>query len=78
MLVRADGERQPPVVTVIQTGDSDPGRLAQRNNVFVNSGAPQTAGSVSEPSAYYAYTLDNAADVKSIVMAGAGVGRLGF
>jgi pectate lyase len=63
---------------VIQTGDSDTGRIAQRNNVFVNSGAPQTAGSVSEPSAYYSYTLDNPADVKSIVMAGAGVGKLGF
>lgn len=38
----------------------------------------QTAGSVSEPSAYYSYTLDNPANVKSIVMAGAGVGKLGF
>jgi pectate lyase len=64
--------------TVIQTGDSDTGRLVQRNNVFVNSGAPQTAGSVSEPSTYYSYTLDNPANVKSIVMAGAGVGKLGF
>ena len=41
-------------------------------------GAPQTSGSVSEPGAYYGYTLDNPADVKSIVMAGAGVGKLGF
>jgi pectate lyase len=64
--------------TVIQTGTSDPGRLVQRNNVFAGSGAPQTAGSVSEPSAYYSYTLDNPADVKSIVTAGAGVGKLGF
>jgi pectate lyase len=64
--------------TVTTTGGSDPGRIVARNNVFVNSGAPQTAGSVSEPSAYYSYTLDNPADVKAIVMAGAGVGKLGF
>jgi pectate lyase len=67
-----------PKPTVIQTGNSDPGRLAQRNNVFVSSGMPQTAGSVAEPSAYYSYILDNAADVKLIVTAGAGVGELGF
>ncbi len=64
--------------TVIQTGDSDTGRLVERNNVFVNSGAPQTAGSVVEPSAYYNYTLDNPADVKSIVIQGAGTGKLNF
>ena len=52
--------------------------LVERDNFFVGSGAPQTAGSVSEPSAYYGYMLDNAADVKSIVTAGAGVGKLGF
>ncbi len=64
--------------TVTATGTSDPGRVVARNNFFVNSGAPQTAGSVAEPSAYYSYTLDNPADVKAIVMAGAGVGKLGF
>jgi pectate lyase len=64
--------------TVVQTGDSDPGRLVERNNFYVGSGAPQTAGSVSEPSAYYSYTLDNASDVKSVVTAGAGTGKLGL
>jgi pectate lyase len=70
-----EGVRNP---TVIQTGDSDPGRLVERNNVFVNSGLPQTAGSVTEPGAYYNYTLDNPADVKSLVMQGAGTGKLNF
>jgi pectate lyase len=33
---------------------------------------------VAEPSASYPDTLDNPADVKSIVTAGAGVGKLGL
>jgi pectate lyase len=55
---------------------SGPGRLVARNNVFVNSGAPQTAGTVTEPRTYYAYTLDDPADVPAIVRAGVGVGRI--
>jgi pectate lyase len=33
---------------------------------------------VQEPSAYYSYTLDNPSNVKAIVTAGAGVGRIGL
>jgi pectate lyase len=56
---------------------SGPGRLVERNNIYQNSGAPQTAGTVTEPRTYYAYTLDNPADVPAIVRAGVGVGRVG-
>ncbi len=60
-------------------GDSDePGRLIERGNYFVNSGAAQTRGSVVEPNTYYSYTLDAAQSVKQIVTQGAGVGNLGF
>ncbi|WP_229068220.1 polysaccharide lyase family 1 protein [Actinoplanes sp. DH11] len=53
------------------------GRCVARNNVFAGeSGAPDCSGTVQEPSAYYAYTLDDPNAVKSIVTAGAGVGRL--
>jgi pectate lyase len=53
------------------------GRCVARNNVFVGeSGAPDCSGTVQEPSTYYAYTLDDPNQVKSIVTAGAGVGRL--
>lgn len=55
---------------------SGPGRLVERNNVYVNSGTPQTAGTVTEPRTYYPYTLDNPADVPAIVRGGAGVGRV--
>ena len=57
--------------------DSGPGRLVQRNNVFVGSGVCETAGSVQEPSSYYSYQLDPAANIPSIVPAGAGVGKIG-
>ncbi|WP_243867476.1 pectate lyase family protein [Actinophytocola oryzae] len=42
----------------------------------MNSGAPETAGTVTEPRTYYQYTVDNPADVPAIVRAGAGVGRV--
>ena len=64
--------------TLVGYAGSDPGRVVARQNHLVNSGAPQTAGSVVEPSTYYSYKLDNAANVKAIVTSGAGVGKLGF
>jgi pectate lyase len=60
--------------------DSGPGRLVQRNNVFVNSGNPalEPTGTVIEPSTYYSYRLDSAASLPSTVPAGVGVGKLGL
>ncbi|RKR88909.1 pectate lyase [Micromonospora pisi] len=56
--------------------DSGPGTLVARNNHFVNSGTGQTGGSVA--SIPYSYQLDTASNVKSIVTAGAGTGRIGL
>lgn len=48
-----------------------------RNNVLVGeSGPPDCSGAVQEPSAFYAYTLDDPNAVKAVVMAGAGVGKI--
>jgi pectate lyase len=55
-------------------GDSGPGTLVARNNHFVNSGNGQTGGSVA--AIPYSYSLDTAANVKSIVTASAGAGRI--
>jgi pectate lyase len=54
------------------------GRCVARNNVFAGeeAGAADCSGTVEEPSSYYSYTLDNPADVRAIVMAGAGVGKV--
>ncbi|HEY0001038.1 MAG TPA: family 16 glycoside hydrolase [Actinoplanes sp.] len=53
------------------------GRCVARNNVFVGeSGAPVCSGTVQEPSTYYSYTLDDPNTVKTIVTAGAGVGKV--
>jgi pectate lyase len=56
--------------------DSGPGRVVERNNVYVNSGTPETLGTVVEPRTYYAYTLDAASSVPGIVAAGVGTGRI--
>jgi pectate lyase len=57
-------------------GDSPPGSLVARNNFFVNSSAGQTGGSVA--GVPYGYSVDSAANVKSIVTSRAGVGKLGL
>lgn len=56
--------------------ESNPGRLVQRDNVFVNSGPCEAGGSVASPASYYSYSLDPASAVPSLVTAGAGVGRI--
>lgn len=54
-----------------------PGRAVERNNSYVNSGAPETTGRVVEPRTYYSYSVDAAGSVPATVRNGAGVGRLG-
>jgi pectate lyase len=57
-------------------GDSpDPGRLVERDNLYIKSGAPEVRGSVVEPKTAYHYSLDRTADVARIVAQGAGVGK---
>ncbi|GAA2911758.1 pectate trisaccharide-lyase [Streptosporangium fragile] len=63
-----------PLYSASGYADSGPGRAVQRNNIYVNSGTPETAGTVVEPNTYYAYTVGNPADVPSLVQAGAGIG----
>ena len=55
---------------------SGPGRVVERGNIYDASGAPETAGTVTEPRTYYSYTLDNPATLPTTVPAGAGVGRI--
>ncbi|GLY92825.1 right-handed parallel beta-helix repeat-containing protein [Actinoplanes sp. NBRC 103695] len=55
-------------------GDSGPGTLVARNNLLVNSGSGQTGGSVA--SIPYSYTPDAASNVKSLVTANAGAGKI--
>jgi pectate lyase len=53
---------------------SGPGTLVARNNTLVGSGSGQTGGSVA--SIPYSYSMDASGNVKSIVTAGAGAGRI--
>jgi pectate lyase len=60
-------------------GDSPgPGRLLERDNLYIKSGAPEASGTVVEPRTAYPYRLDRPADVARIVGSGAGVGKIGF
>ncbi|MDR7273251.1 pectate lyase family protein [Catenuloplanes atrovinosus] len=55
----------------------DLGRLVARGNILVDVNHEiETRGTVVEPSTYYSYRLDPAADVPAIVSAGAGVGKI--
>ncbi|MFE2757112.1 polysaccharide lyase family 1 protein [Actinosynnema sp. NPDC059335] len=55
----------------------DLGRMVARDNILVDCNHEiEVRGSVAEPRTYYAYTPHRAADVPTIVPAGAGAGRL--
>ncbi|MEU4623485.1 right-handed parallel beta-helix repeat-containing protein [Actinoplanes sp. NPDC023801] len=60
--------------TAVGYAESGPGDLVQRDNVFVGSGAPESAGDVA--AIPYEYTRDAASGVKASVTAGAGAGRI--
>jgi pectate lyase len=64
-----------PTITNI-SGSAQPGRLVNRNNIYVSSGTPQAAGTVTEPRTFYSYTPDATANVPTIVRNGAGVGKI--
>lgn len=55
-------------------GSSDPGNLVARGNHLVGSGAGDQGGSVA--AIPYSYSMDSAAGVKSVVIAGAGAGKI--
>ncbi|MEW9553688.1 polysaccharide lyase family 1 protein [Nonomuraea sp. NPDC050783] len=76
--VLAEGNYFENVAHPIHVGysESAPGRVVERRNLYVNSGAPETAGTVVEPGTYYPYTLDDPATVPARVQAGAGVGTI--
>jgi pectate lyase len=82
VLVEGDYFENTPHLFYAKSGyaDSDPGRLVQRNNVYVNCGSPtdEATGTVVEPSTYYSYRLDATSSVPSVVRAGVGVGKLGI
>lgn len=61
--------------THVGFGSSDPGDLVERNNVFDNSGAPESTGGGVSPIPY-SYTVDDPTRVPAIVRASAGAGNL--
>ncbi|HEX8632465.1 MAG TPA: pectate lyase [Catenuloplanes sp.] len=65
-----------PVISASGYADSGPGRAVERNNIYVNSGRPETTGTVVEPRTFYPYTVDPPASVPGGVRAGAGHGRI--
>jgi pectate lyase len=60
--------------TAVGYAESPPGNLIQRNNIFVGSGTPQSAGTVNPIP--YQYTVDSPATVPATVSANAGTGKI--
>jgi len=55
---------------------SEPSTLEERNNIFDNSGMPETLGKAFDPKKYYNYTVDDPSAVPEMVKKYAGVGVL--
>jgi pectate lyase len=56
--------------------ESGPGDLVERNNVYQNSGTPQTRGTAFDPASYYPYAVDDPNSIPARVQAQAGAGVL--
>jgi len=65
-----------PNTVVTSTGSSSPGNVKLLNNFLVNSGTPATRNGASVAAIPYSYTVDANNNVKSIVMNGAGTGKI--
>jgi pectate lyase len=78
VLVEGNVFEDVPRPTHTRYGDSpDPGRLVERDNVYIKSGKPEVRGTVAEPLDAYEYALDKPADIATIVKDEAGVGKVG-
>ena len=55
-----------------------PGDILEINNIYVNSGEPETTNSAFDPSAYYDYDLSNTAILPVIIPKYAGSGKFDF
>lgn len=64
--------------THVGYADSGPGDVVELNNMYINSGTPETRGDAFDPSIYYTYEADLAADIPDMVMSSAGSGVIDF
>lgn len=55
-------------------GFSGPGDIIERGNVYIDSGAPVSAGTSFEASIYYSYVLDSTDNLEAIIRMQAGAG----
>lgn len=67
-----------PIPTETSRDGSPPGNVVERDNIFINCGTPGTGGTVFEPSGYYQYTLDPAANVPALLTNYSGSGKYDF
>jgi pectate lyase len=59
--------------TLVAYGDSpEPGRLAERDNLLIRSGKPDTRGVVDDSGLHYKYTIDAVTSIQTSVAAEAG------
>ena len=65
-----------PNSVVTATGSSPSGNVKLLNNYLVNSGTPASRNASSVATIPYAYTVDANSNVKSVVTAGAGTGKI--
>ena len=67
-----------PIPTETSRDGSPPGNVVERDNIFINCGTPGTGGIVFEPSTFYSYSLDPAADVPTMLTSYTGSGKYDF
>jgi len=62
----------------VSEGNSGPGDLLEKNNIYENCGTPQTQGNAFNPTFYYSYKKDDPAKIPAILTKYAGSGKFNF
>jgi pectate lyase len=78
VLVEGNYFQNVPLPTDTSRDGSIPGDVVERNNIFVNCGAPQTRGTAFDPSVYYGYSVDDPATLPVMVSSFSGSGKWDF
>lgn len=76
VVVESNYFKDVPHPTYVGYGDSGPGDLIEKNNIYENSGAPETRGTSFDPETYYTYQPDNPLHLPDLLMRYSGSGKL--
>ena len=76
VVVESNYFKSVPHPTFVGYGDSGPGDITEKKNIYESSGEPETRGTAFDPETYYNYQPDNPLNLPDLLMKYSGSGKL--